>query len=421
MKKFPAGFMMGAATAAHQVEGNNIYSDCWALEQLPHSMYKEPSLDAVDHYHRYEEDIRLLADAGLNAYRFSVEWARIQPEPDTWDEEEVAHYRQVLKCCHANNVTPIVTMHHFSSPKWLISQGGWESPDTVRHFARYCECLAEELGELMEYVCTINEANMGLQLAALMKDMKNRVSSDVQVGVNQDGMANMGLYIQEAGEAFGCDGRQINSFVSLRTAEGDRLVMQAHEAARDAMKKVCPHLKVGITLSLHDLQALPGGEEHAAAEWDEEFLHYLPAIKDDDFLGVQCYTRKRFGLQGVVQPEADAPRTQMGYEEYPVAMANVVRAAARDFKGELIVTENGVATEDDTRRAAFIEEALDCLYDCVQDGIPLKGYMYWSLMDNFEWQLGYAKTFGLVAVDRATQTRYPKASLAFLGSRNKND
>ena len=160
-------FFVGAATAPHQVEGNNTRSDFWTLEHLPHTSFIEPSGAACDHYHRYEEDIRLLSEAGLNAYRFGIEWARVQPEKGVFDKKEIAHYRDVLLCCRRHGVRPIVTMHHFSSPKWLISEGGWESEKTIGYFADYCRHMAEELGDLMGYVCTINEANMGLQLASL--------------------------------------------------------------------------------------------------------------------------------------------------------------------------------------------------------------------------------------------------------------
>lgn len=449
MNTFPKGFMLGAATAAHQVEGNNIHSDYWVQEQLPHSSFDEPSLDAVDHYHRYAEDIGLLASAGLNTYRFSIEWARIQPEPDAWVEDEVEHYRKVLQCCYDHHVKPIVTMMHFSSPKWLISMGGWENPQVVELFAAYCERLVGELGDMMEYVCTINEANMRLQLAALIQDMMKRMvggaaaenadavgaedtgaagesgdavqsggasASDVQVGVNLM-MENMKLSMMENARAFGIeDSAGVHTFVSQCTPQGDLLVMRAHAAARDAMKAQCPHLKIGLTLSLHDLQPYPGGEVMARKEWDEEFLHYLPAIENDDFLGVQCYTRKRFDENGVTQPTDGEPRTQMGYEDYPAAIAGVVRNVAEAFKGELIVTENGIATDDDGRRCEFIREAAAGLMDCIAEGIPLKGYMYWSLLDNFEWQKGYSKTFGLIAVDRTTQKRYPKESLKVLGA-----
>lgn len=417
MKSFAQDFLMGAATAAHQVEGNNIHSDFWAMEQLPHTMYKEPSLDAVDHYNRFEEDIKLLAGAGLNAYRFSIEWARIQPAPDAWIDAEIEHYRRVLQCCRDNGVTPVVTLHHFSSPKWLIQQGGWENPATADLFAAYCERTVKELGDLMGYVCTINEANIGLQIAKLMADMQHRMASDVQVGLNTDNPSNIMLYMKEAGEAFGMDPRNINSFHSPRTVIGDAVIVRAHEKARDAIKAACPHLKVGLTLSLHDLQALPGGESAAAIEWVEEFTHYLPYIHNDDFLGVQSYSRKLFGPNGTVQPAADAPRTQMGYEDYPAAIVNVTRKVAEGFKGELIITENGISTADDARRVEFIREALDGVQACVADGLPVKGYLYWTLLDNFEWQQGYAPTFGLIAVDRSTQTRNPKPSLTYLGSR----
>lgn len=438
MKRFEKDFMLGAATAAHQVEGNNIHSDYWTQEQLPHSMFNEPSLDAVDHYHRYEEDIRLMAKAGLNTYRFSIEWARIQPKPDVWDEQEIEHYRKVLKCCHENGIRPIVTMMHFSSPKWLISMGGWENPDVIGKFKMYCKKIAEELGEELEYVCTINEANMRLQLASLMKDVMKRMEgqqaqrtdrqeskehtgalekeSEVQVGINMN-KENMMLSMLEAAQAFGIrDPREVHTFVSQCTPEGDLIVMKAHEAARNIMKEACPHLKIGLTLSLHDMQALPGGETFAETEWNEEFVHYLPYIQKDDFLGVQCYTRKFFDENGVAQPDANAPRTQMGYEDYPLAIANVVRKTAEKFKGDLIVTENGIATADDKRRCEFIKEAVEGIQKCVEDGIPVKGYMYWSLLDNFEWQKGFGMTFGLIAVDRTTQTRYPKESLSVLGS-----
>lgn len=160
----------------------------------------------------------------------------------------------------------------------------------------------------------------------------------------------------------------------------------------------------------------PGGEQFAADEWNDEFLHYLPYLQNDDFLGVQCYTRKFFDENGVAEPPAGAPRTQMGYEDYPEAIGHVVRKVAERFHGDLIVTENGIATDDDTRRCEFIKEAADSLQQCIADGIPLKGYMYWSLLDNFEWQKGFAMTFGLIGVDRSAQTRYPKESLKVLGS-----
>jgi len=169
MKKFAPDFLLGAATAAHQVEGNNIHSDNWAQEHMEHTSFLEPSGDAVDHYHRYEEDIKLMAGAGLNAYRFSIEWARIEPEEGKFDETEVEHYRKVIRCCKENGIEPIVTLHHFTSPKWLISKGGWEAETTPADFARYARYIMERLGGELKYVCTINEANMWIQVAAIAR------------------------------------------------------------------------------------------------------------------------------------------------------------------------------------------------------------------------------------------------------------
>ena len=245
---FDKHFLIGAATAAHQVEGNNIHSDYWTMEHMKSTSFVEPSGDAVDHYNRYEEDIKLMAAAGLNCYRFSIEWARIEPVEGQFDETEAEHYRKVIRCCRENGITPIVTLHHFTSPKWLISKGGWEAESTVEDFRHYCVYIAEKLGSEMEYVCTINEANMGLQLAAIakryMKQMllpkkKSETDGKAQVGINLKQMlANQKIAAAENAEVFGVE--KLNTFVSQRTEEGDLLVMRAHAAARDAMKALYP-------------------------------------------------------------------------------------------------------------------------------------------------------------------------------------
>lgn len=424
----PEKFFIGAATAAHQVEGNNIHSDYWAQEHMPHTSFAEPSLDACDHYDRYEEDIRLMAEAGLNAYRFSVEWARIEPEEGCFDETETEHYRQVILCCRKYGIEPIVTLMHFTSPVWLIRRGGWEAETTIEYFRRYVSYVIGRLGSELNYVCTINEANMGLQLAAIAKRFrlmaeqaaKNARGAEgtVQVGMNfEKMMENMRFAAAENAEIFGTPEPQV--FVSSRTPEGDILVMKAHQAAKAAIRELYPDIKVGITLSMHDLQALEGGEAFAQAAWEEEFLHYLPYLEDDDFLGVQNYTRTLYGREGQLPCPEGALLTQMDYEFYPEALEHVIRRVHEDFKGDLIVTENGVAVSDDTLRVEFIRRALDGVQNCIRDGIPVKGYCYWSLMDNFEWQKGFSMTFGLIAVDREMKTRTPKESLAYLGNYTK--
>ena len=420
----PKGFLIGAATAAHQVEGNNIHSDYWAQEHMEHTSFAEPSGLACDHYNRYEEDIRMMAKAGLNAYRFSIEWARIEPEEGQFDEKETEHYRRVIACCRENGIEPIVTLMHFTSPVWLIRKGGWESESTIESFRRYAAYIAEKLGDGIRTICTINEANMGLQLAAIARrfqlmaqqarEQAQKAEGTVQVGMNfQKMMENMKYAAMENAAFFGTPQPQI--FVSSRTADGDRLVMRAHQAAKEAIKAVRPDIRVGITLSLHDLQALEGGEDFEEKAWDEEFRHYLPYIEQDDFLGVQNYTRTQYGPQGQLPCPQGAELTQMDYEFYPEALEHVIRRVHEDFRGDLMVTENGVATSDDARRVEFIRRALGGVEKCLADGIPVKGYCYWSLMDNFEWQKGFSMTFGLMAVDRNTMERKAKDSLFFLG------
>ena len=424
---FKKDFMLGAATAAHQVEGNNVGSDYWIMENLEHSVFVEKSGLAVDHYNRYEEDIDLLKQAGLNAYRFSIEWARIEPVEGQWNEKEMEHYIKMIDYCLANGIEPVVTYHHFSSPAWLITKGGWESPDVVRYFERYAKYVTEHVAGKVKYVCTINEANMRLQMAFLIKDITERMSKQseiqnqegsVQVGVNlSQNQSQMMMSMMETAKAFNIDDpRKVANFVSQASEEGDLLVMKAHNAARNAIKSVDPSIQVGLTLSLHDIQCVDGGEENAKKAWDDEFTHYLPYIEKDDFLGVQCYTRKIFDENGANSSFETGTKTQMGYEDYPAGIVNVVRRCAEEFKGTIIVTENGIATSDDERRCEFIKEALTGLNDCINEGIKLKGYFAWSLLDNFEWQKGFSMTFGLISVDRNTMERTPKKSLKVLGS-----
>lgn len=427
MNQFSSDFLLGAATAAHQVEGNNRNSDCWAMEQMEHTSFTEPSLDAVDHYHRYREDIKLMADAGLNAYRFSVEWARIEPAEGCFNDSAAAHYLDVIRCCREYGLEPVVTLHHFSSPKWLIGKGGWEAESTVEDFSRYVRYIVGKLGAELRYICTINEANMGIQVAAIarrymlqMQAAAKARSADgaVQVGMNLEKMmAGQQAAAAENKKVFGVE--KVENFTSMRTEKGDLIVCRAHEAARSVIRELYPEIKVGLTLSLHDIQPQAGGEENARKEWADEFTHYLPYIRQDDFLGVQNYTRSLIGPEGTLPSPEGAELTQMNYEFYPEALEHVIRKVAEDFKGDLIVTENGIATGSDERRIAFIRRALLGVQSCLRDNLPVKGYLHWSLLDNFEWQKGYSMTFGLIAVDRTTQTRQPKESLAFLGSFRK--
>lgn len=445
MKQFNNEFLIGAATAAHQVEGNNIYSDFWILENIPGSSYKEPSGLACDHYNRYQEDIKLMAEAGFNAYRFSIEWARIEPVRGQFDKLELAHYRDVLQCCKDNNIEPIVTLHHFSSPKWLIEEGGWESESTIDYFENYIRYVMEALGSQLTYVCTINEANMGIQISRIVSDFIKKMAQsatmktqqveevkengedntkdgnpDVQVGINLDLTKRQAVsdYAAKVMESFGLDADKV-VFLAPKSEKGDAIIGKCHMKAREVIKELFPNIKVGLTLSLYDYQALPGGEEQVAQLWNEDFHHYMKYISEDDFLGVQNYTRKLIDAKGKVEPEVGTKMTEMGNENYPQSLAGVLRYVSKHWKKAIIVTENGISTSKDEERVEFIKAVMNSLHDCIEEGIPVQGYMHWSLMDNFEWQKGYDQKFGLITVDRTTMDRRPKESFNLLGSIRK--
>ena len=401
--EFPKGFLWGTATAAHQVEGNNINSDVWLLEHLPETPYAEPSGDACDHYHRYREDIALLAELGFNMYRFSLEWARIEPEEGEFSRAILEHYRDMLRACHEHGITPMVTFHHFTSPRWLIASGGWESPDTPDKFARYCERTTEYLGDLIGAACTLNEANIASLITKL----------GFGPPIEQ---IHQAPWWSAAARAFGIAPDRLAPFLYALSPEAIDTVLSAHRKAMQAIKAGPGDFPVGITLALSDIQATEDGEILASQMRHEINDVFLETLRDDDFVGVQTYSRTRFGPDGLLPAEEGVELTQMNYEFWPEALEATIRYAAAKTGLPVIVTENGVAATDDTRRIAYIRRALRGVANCLKDALPVHGYTYWSAFDNFEWSLGYRPTFGLIAVDRETQERTVKPSARWLGA-----
>ena len=399
---FPQGFLWGTATAAHQVEGNNINNDSWLMEHLPGTTYAEPSGDACDHYHRYPEDIALLAELGFNLYRFSIEWARIEPEDGAFSLAELDHYRRMLAACHEHHIMPLVTFHHFTTPRWVMKQGGWEAATTPDRFARYCERATRHLGDLIGAACTINEANIGTLLTS--------------VGVlPPPEVLHQASWWQAAAQALGIAPQDFAPFNFASSARSRDTIMEAHRRAVQAIKSV-RDFPVGITLALQDVQAADGGEAQADRLRYDLNDSYLEAVRGDDFVGVQSYSRHRIGPNGSLPPEAGVVRTEMGYEFWPEALEATIRETAAVAGIPIIVTENGLGSHDDTRREAYIRRAVRGVANCLQDGIDVRGYTYWSALDNFEWSLGYRPAFGLIAVDRSTQQRTVKPSARLLGS-----
>jgi beta-glucosidase len=381
-RRFPDGFLWGASSAAHQVEGGNHNSDWWRREQDQRSGL-ERSGDACDSFHRYEEDIQLLADAGLTSYRFSLEWARIEPSPGHLSDAALAHYRRMIDAAFERGITPVVTLHHFTSPWWFAKDGGWLRDDAVERFARYAEAATAILGGV-EWVATINEPNV---LAAVIGGLRRRSKGrTLQQSMAQPPDLTIGATLIEAHRA-------ASGILCERTSA-----------------------KVGWTVAMQAFEPTPGNEAtHAEVQRAWEDL-YLDVSREDDFLGVQSYTSQLVDASGVV-PHADAPdNTLTGWAYRPDALGMALRRA-REVVGDvpLMVTENGIATDDDARRIDYTREALGHLLDVLDEGADIRGYLHWSLLDNYEWG-HWDRPFGLVAVERRTFKRRPKPSLGWLGS-----
>ena len=401
--QFPKGFRWGTATAAHQVEGNNINSDFWVLEHLPETIFVEPSGDAIDHYHRYAEDVAMLAELGFNHYRLSIEWARIEPEEGRFSPAVLDHYRRMLETCHQHSLKPVVTYHHFTSPRWLIGQGGWGKMETAEKFARYCTKATQHLGDLIEVACTLNEVNIPRMAALLWLSTGS-------------GGPDRGKFMAQAAQAFHTTPERFAPFMFAGTPQGRNVILAAHHQAKAAIKAERPSLPVGLTIAMQEMQAVSGGEAVRDQMRQELQDVYLQAAREDDFVGIQTYSRERFGPDGRLDPEEGVELTQMGYEFWPEAIGATLRRA-RDVAGvPLIVTENGIGAEDDSRRLEYYQRALQSVAGCLRDGLDVRGYFAWSAFDNYEWMLGYRPTFGLIAVDRETQKRIVKPSARWLGA-----
>jgi beta-glucosidase len=383
---FPQGFLWGTATAAHQIEGQNLNNDWWAFEHADPTPCVESSGDACDSWHRWPEDLDLVASLGLGAYRFSLEWSRIEPAPGEFSLASLDRYKAMCAGCHERGLVPIVTFNHFTIPRWLSESGGWEAPDAPGRFASFCEKAVGRLGDLIGWACTLNEPNV------------------VSLVGYRYGIFPPGLIDEDRSRAVSAS------------------LCRAHRLATDALRAGQGAFPVGLTLSMTDYQAVDGGEEQLEAMRHDAEDVFLDATRGDDFIGVQTYSRMRVGPRGQRPPEKGVALTQMGYEVWPRALEATIRRAQEVTGGTpVLVTENGMGTSDDEERIAFVKRALAGVNKCIEDGIDVKGYIYWSLLDNFEWVLGYRPTFGLVSVDRRSFERMPKPSAAWLGGVSRSN
>lgn len=398
-KRAAPKFLWGTATAAHQIEGGNVNSDFWLAENVKPTLFQEPSGDACDSYHRYGEDIALAARLGFNTHRFGIEWARIEPEPGVFSNAALDHYKRVLEACHQHGLAPMVTLSHWTVPRWFAARGGFEQGDSPAIFARFSEKVGAHLGDAMAYATTFNEANIQRMIALMVP---NREAARQAVGA---------MYAACA-KACGSDRFSMVLFGEVEKVEAN--MVAAHYQSFAALKAARSSLPVGVTISTQEVEGV--GPENKADEV-RTALHgpWFEAASKADFVGVQTYSRYRVGPDGPLPLPDDVPRTDAGYEYRPEALEATIRHAAKVTGRPIIVTENGIATMDDRRRVAFIDTALAGVARCLADGIDVRGYIHWSLLDNFEWVYGYKQHFGLVEVDLKTFQRTPKPSAVHLG------
>lgn len=403
-RAFPDGFLWGAASAPHQVEGSNVANDVWAMEHIPGGLYSEPSGDAIDFYHRYREDIATMAQLGLGALRFGVEWARVEPEPGLISTAELDHYVRVVDTCLEHNVVPMVTLHHFTSPRWILTRRGWKNSDTAQRFADHAYRVAERFGDRVAWYCTINEANTPFQVIG-----NGLLSPEME--------RHMQLFKKTYADQFGVPVDDFAPFLPWAdTEEAAEVVVDAHRRGVDAVHAASSKALAGVTLSMQEQYAEPGGETEAAAV--DEYLNrrwLRDAGTIGDFVGVQNYSRTRHDAQGrVVDTEH---LTDTGLSMVPASLGAVVREAYELTGKPIVITEHGadLPTERDDERVQFIRDSLLGVADAIDDGVDVRGYIHWSLADNWEWVRGYGAHFGLFEVDRATQTRRARPSARMLG------
>jgi beta-glucosidase len=420
------GFLWGAATSAIQVEGGSWNTDAWVGSHLP--PFIEPIGDACDHYHRYSEDIRLLAGLGLNAFRFTIDWSRVEPEDGEFSFAALAHYARVIEACEANGIVPVVTLYHIALPRWVADAGGVLWDEFAGRFERFAGVAMAKLGSRLSWVGTLNEPDLHAFIG-------------FRLGL-------MGPVPDPAG---------LQAVANSHYAD-------AHRRARDVIKAANPSTKVGMHLGVMEWGSHPGGESNVKRVqeiWEGPYFDV--AREGDDFVGVQSYTRLYVGADmsmwegraagsfeprgkpgdsrgmpivgsagrepdgaeprgklgdfPLFRPPDNARRTDMGYEFRPESLGWAVRHAATRTGLPVLVTEHGIATNDDPERIEFMDRGLASLTEAMHDGVDVRGYLHWSLLDNWEGVFGYKMRFGLVEVDRRTFERRVKPSALWLGER----
>ncbi|MBI2870867.1 MAG: glycoside hydrolase family 1 protein [Candidatus Omnitrophica bacterium] len=393
---FPPDFLWGSATSAHQVEGNNTSSDWWAWEQEGRVPFKSGL--ACDHFNRYDEDFDLARDFGQNAHRFSIEWARIEPQEGCFSDEAIRHYTQVIASLRRRGLEPFVTLHHFTNPKWFQERGGWVHRRAPFFFKRYAAQMAQSFKGQVRFWITINEP-----LVYVYQSYLARIWPADQVGIRA---ALSALFHFEEAHRAAFD---LLHQVQMKGGGGESVQVGVAQAIRLSSPCKESWLPDRAASYLRDYA------------FNTLFLDRLTRRRALDFIGINYYTRDfvhwggkgLLSLFGEVCPNAHAhtrtPRSALGWEVYPEGLYKTL-LRLKKYHLPLYVTENGFATDDDAEREEFIKDHLTSVRRALEAGTPVKGYFYWSLLDNFEWAEGTRPRFGLVEVDFQSLRRAARPS-----------
>ncbi|MGR3501443.1 GH1 family beta-glucosidase [Pseudaestuariivita sp.] len=417
---FPDGFLFGTATSAYQIEGHafggagQTHWDSFAA--TPGNVVRgEDGARACDHYHRYEEDLDLIAAAGFDAYRFSTSWARVMPDGETVNPEGLDFYDRLTDAMLARGLKPMATLYHWELPQTLADIGGWRNRETPARFADFASVIMGRIGDRMHSVAPINEpwcvgylSHFLGEHAPGMRDIRATARAMHHVLVAH-GMATevmRGLGMQNLGAVF-----------NFEWATPSDNTPEAVEAAARYDAIYNRFFLDGVFKGTYPRRVLEAFEPHLPTGWQDDFALIGQRL---DWCGLNYYTRKVIAPDpgpwpALKEVEGPLPKTQMGWEIYPQGLHDFLVRTAEDYTGDLplYVTENGCASAEpfeDTDRIAYLDAHLSAVREAIAKGVPLSGYVVWSLMDNYEWAKGYEMRFGLVHVDFETLQRTPKAS-----------
>ena len=389
---FPKNFYWGAATASYQVEGGIDNCD-WAEAAR---QGKVPTAGVLaDHYNRYAQDFDLAKELGHNAHRFSIEWARIEPEPGVFDESELEHYRSVLLALRERGIEPFVTLWHFTLPLWVAEAGGFEHPNTVAWFARYAAKVTESFGDLCTFYSTINEPNVYAThgyLYGAWPPFKRAKIGPKAIG-KADGTSDKTGAVAKFSHFF--------SYVKV-----ERQLVKAHIAAYNAIKTANPNAQVSVVKHVHYFEADDSwwNQRKAAIARYFQTDRYMNRVqKYCDVIGLNYYRNTRFG------ETRNFIKTDMDWNAFPSGIYGALLQLKKCRK-PIFVAEAGLADADDDLRAQYITLQLQAVARAISDGVDVRGHMYWSLMDNYEWALGKTKRFGLIDIDYETLARRVRPS-----------